>query len=81
MDNYVKVAVLDNEIESQILDDILSEQDIPHIIRSYYDDVYGNLFQISNGWGSVYAPKEYEQEIKETLEEIRKGAEIFEEDI
>jgi hypothetical protein len=32
---YVKVDILENEIEAQLLDSILNERNIPHHIQSY----------------------------------------------
>ena len=69
--NYVGVAVLDNIIEAQLMDSILDEQEIPHRIRSYHDTAYDGLFQVQKGWGQLYAPPEYKQEILEILKDLR----------
>ncbi|HYQ60368.1 MAG TPA: hypothetical protein VEP29_04920 [Desulfatiglandales bacterium] len=74
MDDYVKVIVLDNEIEAQLLDSILSERDIPHLMVSYHDTAYDGLFQTQKGWGHVSAPTPFKQEILEILEELRRDA-------
>ena len=74
MDDYVKVAVLDNEIEAQLLDSILEERDIPHLMVSYHDTAYDGLFQTQKGWGHVSAPTPFTQEIWEILNEVRRGA-------
>jgi hypothetical protein len=37
---YVKVDILENEIEAQLLDSILNERNIPHHIQSYYDTAF-----------------------------------------
>jgi len=74
MDDYVKVTVLDNEIEAQLLDLILEERDIPHLMVSYHDTAYDGLFQTQKGWGHVSSPSPYTQEILEILEEVRRGA-------
>ncbi len=74
MDDYVKVIVLDNEIEAQLLDSILSERDIPHLMVSYHDTAYDGLFQTQKGWGHVSAPALFKQEILEILEEVRRDA-------
>jgi hypothetical protein len=42
---YVKVDILENEIEAQLLDSILNERNIPHHIQSYYDTAFDGLFQ------------------------------------
>jgi len=74
MDDYVKVAVLDNEIEAQLLDSILEERDLPHLMVSYHDTAYDGLFQTQKGWGHVSAPTPFKQEILEILNEVRRGA-------
>ncbi len=74
MDDYVKVSVLDNEIEAQLLDSILSERDIPHLMLSYHDTAYDGLFQTQKGWGHVSAPALFKQEILEILDEVRQDA-------
>ena len=50
---YVKVDILENEIEAQLLDSILNERNIPHHIQSYHDTAYDGLFQAQKGWGCV----------------------------
>ena len=48
MEDYFKVATLDNEVEVRLLESILNERDIPHRLRSYHDTAYDGLFQTSN---------------------------------
>jgi hypothetical protein len=74
MVDYVKVTVLDNEIEAQLLDSILEERDIPHLMVSYHDTAYDGLFQTQKGWGHVSAPTPFKQEILEILTEVRRDA-------
>ena len=74
MDVYVKVTVLDNEIEAQLLDSILEERDIPHLMVSYHDTAYDGLFQTQKGWGHVSAPALFKQEILEILNAVRRDA-------
>ena len=74
MDVYVKVTVLDNEIEAQLLDSILEERDIPHLMVSYHDTAYDCLFQTQKGWGHVRAPALFKQEILEILNAVRRDA-------
>ena len=75
MEDYIKVATLDNEIEARLLESILIERDIPHRLRSYHDTAYDGLFQTQKGWGAINAPESYEEEIAEILSDVRKKAE------
>ena len=76
MKNYVKAAILENDIEARLLDSVLTERKIPHLMRSYYDTAFDGLFQSQKGWGYVSAPESYEEEIREIIGELRKGAHV-----
>lgn len=68
---FVKIALLDNAIEAQLIDSVLNDQSIPHMLRSYYDTAYDGLFQVQKGWGEVRAPAAFKETILEILESIR----------
>lgn len=68
MSNPVKILMFKNEIEAMLLDEILTEKQIPHLIRSYHDSAYNGLWQSQSGWGHLEAPEEYAQEIRNTYD-------------
>jgi hypothetical protein len=69
---YKKAATLENEIEARLLDSILNERNIPHLITSYYDTAYDGLYQTQKGWGHISAPDFYLKEIREIISIVRK---------
>jgi len=71
MGNFKKILVLENEIEARLLESILKERGIPHLIRSYYDSAYDGIFQAQKGWGHLEAPEEFEDEIKTIYESVK----------
>ena len=71
---YIKVDILESEIEAQLLDSILNERSIPHRIQSYQDTAYNGLFQAQKGWGHVSCPRCWSEEIEAILSEIRKAS-------
>ncbi len=71
MNEYKKIAVLENEIEARLLESILLERKIPHLLRSYHDTAYDGLFQSQKGWGIISAPDEFHGRIEEILADIR----------
>jgi len=71
MDDYIKITVLENTIEAQLIDSILSEKNIPHRIRSFHDTAYDGLFQFQKGWRELYAPPKLKGEILEIIENVR----------
>ncbi len=70
MERFKKVLILDNEIQARLLDSILSEREIPHVMKSYHDSAYDGLFQAHRGWGHVEAPEEYAEEIKTIYKDL-----------
>lgn len=67
-------CLLNNEIEAQLMDGILTERGIPHYIKSYHSDAYDGLFQLVKGWGAIHAPKEYHAEIQEILRDVQNAS-------
>lgn len=63
MDKTEKILVLQNAVEANLIDGILSEHNIPHLIRSYHDSAYDGLWQLQSGWGQLDAPSEFREEI------------------
>jgi hypothetical protein len=70
MSNPVKILLFKNEIEAMLLDEILSEKNIPHMIRSYHDSAYDGLWQSQSVWGHLEAPEEYSGEIMNIYKEM-----------
>ena len=63
MSNPVKILVFNNQIEAMLLDELLNEKNIPHLIRTYHDSAYDGLWQTQSGWGHIEAPEEHREEI------------------
>ncbi|MBK7627215.1 MAG: hypothetical protein IPJ16_08490 [Bacteroidales bacterium] len=63
MSKQVKILVFRNEIEAMLLNEILTDKNIPHLIRSYHDSAYDGLWQSQSGWGHIEAPEELKEEI------------------
>ena len=70
MSNPVKILMFKNEIEAMLLDEILTDKQIPHLIRSYHDSALNGLWQTQSGWGHVEAPEEYAEEIRNTYSQM-----------
>lgn len=72
MEEYIKIAVLDDQFEAQLLESVLKEREIPHLLRSYYDTAFDGLFQTQKGWGYISAPPEFSENIEKIIAELRK---------
>lgn len=73
---YEKVVILENEIEARLLDSVLTERNIPHLMISYYDTAYDGLYQTQKGWGYISAPSAYHEEIKDIIYHVRKDSDL-----
>ena len=71
---FIKIAVLENAIEAQLLSSVLTEYEVPHRLRSYHDTAYDGLFQLQKGWGEIYGPQETQQQVLDALAELRSQA-------
>lgn len=71
MNELKKVAVLDSMVEAHVLESMLKQREIPHLIQSYHDSAYDGVFQGPRGWGHVEAPPSYEEEILMLLQDLR----------
>jgi hypothetical protein len=69
-EDFKKIVVLENEIEARLMDSILTEQGIPHRMKSYHDTAYDGIFQVQKGWGHVEAPESYRDEIMAIQQEL-----------
>ncbi len=71
MEDYLKIAVLENEIEAGLLESILEERGIPYLMRSYHDTAYDGLYQAQKGWGFIGVPESYKDVVLGILADIR----------
>ena len=74
MDKLEKIAVLDNEVQAELVDSVLEERGIPHLMRSYYDSAMDGIYQSRAGWGHVEAPLSFRDEIVAVIEDIKRQA-------
>ena len=70
MSRTEKILIINNQVEAKLLEDILTERGIPHIIRTYHDSAYDGLWQAQAGWGHIEAPPEYRAEIIKIYSEM-----------
>jgi len=70
MADTVRILILKNQVEASLLDEILKERDIPHIIKSYHDLAYDGLWQTPTAWGQLDAPEQFKEEILKLYEQM-----------
>lgn len=74
MDKLEKIAVLESEVQAELVDSVLEQRDIPHLMRSYHDSAYDGIFQTHAGWGHVEAPAAFRDEILAVIADVKRQA-------
>ena len=72
MEDVERIMDLDNEVVARLIESILNEREIPHILRTYHDSAYDGLWAYQQGWGFIEAPPEYRDEILQIYEDVKK---------
>lgn len=63
-----RILTINSEVEALRIRDILDENGISYMIRSFHDSAYDGIFQNYLGWGVLEADEENEARILELLE-------------
>ena len=74
MDEFVRIATLDNLVEAQLMENLLQKEKVPFTIQSFHDAAYDGIYQAQYGWGVVIAPAAYQKKILYILSDLRKDA-------
>lgn len=71
MGSNKKIVILNNEVEAKLMEEILKEKQIPHILQSYHSIIYDGIFQLNKGWGHVESEEIYKEVILSIYEDIK----------
>jgi len=74
MEDFVRIAGIESEVQAQLLEAVLTERGVPHVLRSYRDSAYDGLFQSVSLWGYLEAPAGYREEILAIIEDLKSEA-------
>jgi hypothetical protein len=78
MEPVERIALLHSDVQARVLDAILTDRGVPHVMRSYHCSAYDGLFQQTSGWGHVEAPARFRDEILAVLEGMGEAEEPLE---
>jgi hypothetical protein len=74
MERLEKIAVLDSEVQAELVDSVLSERGIPHLLQCYHDSALDGIYQARSGWGHIEAAADSRDEILAVIEELKRQA-------
>ena len=72
MADFEKITGIESEIEAELLEALLTERGIPHLLKSYRDSSYDGLFQSQTAWGHIEAAAGHREEILSIIEDLQK---------
>jgi hypothetical protein len=70
-EGMVIIDVLQGEIEAQIVSEVLEDRGAPD--AQLRDSAYGGLFQFQGAWGTVLAPPEWADTVRDVIAEVRQS--------
>lgn len=70
MTKYQHVLDLNSEYEARMLEEILHDNDIPHVIVAREGSAFGSIVQMEEGYGYVTAPEEFHARIAALYREL-----------
>jgi hypothetical protein len=73
MEELVRIAIVENEVEARLLESMLEQQGIPCRLRTYHDSALDGIYQLQNGWGYVSAPAGYRETVLQILKNLRES--------
>jgi len=73
MAEFKKILILDNPVQAHLLDSILTDRGIPHVMISYRDSAYDGIYQLRRGWGHIEAPDEYRNRIVAIYDDLSRS--------
>ncbi len=72
MAGWVKAGTVDNRFEGDRVSQALNEAEIPFLMKSFLDTAYDGLYVPQKGWGAVLVPREFEDEAKKVISDVKK---------
>ncbi len=72
MSRWVKAGTVENRFEGDRVSQALDEAEIPFLMKSYHDTAYNGLYVLQKGWGVVMVPREFKDEAKKIVSDVKK---------
>ena len=83
MGNFVKIFVVENKFEADLLSQALQKEGVPVMVRTFSDTAYDGLYIPQKGWAAIMVPEECkavgERVVNEFKEAFSKRGEVADE--
>ena len=58
MGNFIKIFVVENQFEADLVSQALQEEGIPIMLKKFSDTAYDGLYIPQKGWAAIMVPEE-----------------------
>lgn len=80
MGNFVKIFVVENPFEADLVTQALHEEGIPVMVKTFSDTAYDGIYIPQKGWAAIMVPEEWRtvggKVVAEFEEAFRKRREV-----
>lgn len=59
MGNFVKIFVVENKFEADLLSQAMQREGVPVMVRTFSDTAYDGLYIPQKGWAAIMVPEEF----------------------
>ena len=73
MGNLVKIFVVENKFEADLVSQALQGEGIPVLLKRFSDTAYDGLYIPQKGWAAVMIPEEFKASGKRVVAEFEKA--------
>ncbi|MFB0505498.1 MAG: hypothetical protein ACETWT_02075 [Thermodesulfobacteriota bacterium] len=73
MGNLVKILVVENKFEADLVSQALQEEGIPVMLRRFSDTAYDGLYIPQKGWAAIMIPEEFKALGERVVAEFREA--------
>ena len=77
-EKLVKIGVLEDEVEEHLLQMILTQEGIPHLIKRFDTTYLSAIFELSKGSAELFAPLDAEEKTRALWAELKASSPLEE---
>jgi len=71
--NFIKIFVVENQFEADLVSQALREEGIPMMLKTFSDTAYDGLYIPQKGWAAIMIPEEFKALGERVVAEFREA--------
>ena len=73
MGNFIKIFVVENQFEADLVSQALQEEGIPIMLKKFSDTAYDGLYIPQKGWAAIMVPEECRTLAEKVVSEFKEA--------